>query len=237
MEDDLVTTQIVDIPSKSKSYLQKYFDLLECDSTADSETIKRAFHRLALQCHPDKLTSAEEEEKKIGAAKFNEIKKAYDILCKADVIAFDDGLSDLFGNMSNMFSKMRENMEKMNDALERILKQTQAIEETLDKILKDTSQLREKHFEKLGSPIKIIKVGDDSLPEDIVEIHVRTFTPDNRDIFRKMLVWMHEHHPDIEMRSDYDDIWDETGEYYYFQTEATQYDQICNNLLDHLCTK
>lgn len=52
-----------------------YYELLEVERTADDKTIKSAYRRLAMQCHPDRNPGCAESE-----AKFKAISEAYDCL-------------------------------------------------------------------------------------------------------------------------------------------------------------
>lgn len=52
-----------------------YYELLEVERTADDGTIKAAYRRLAMQCHPDRNPGCDESE-----AKFKAINEAYDCL-------------------------------------------------------------------------------------------------------------------------------------------------------------
>jgi molecular chaperone DnaJ len=52
-----------------------YYELLECERTADDKTIKTSFRRLAMQYHPDRNPGDSEAE-----ARFKSINEAYDCL-------------------------------------------------------------------------------------------------------------------------------------------------------------
>lgn len=49
-----------------------YYDILHVHRSADEATIKRAYRKLALKMHPDKVQGTEEEKKK-AAEKFAEV--------------------------------------------------------------------------------------------------------------------------------------------------------------------
>ncbi|CAE7304905.1 dnajc7 [Symbiodinium sp. CCMP2592] len=51
---------------------------LRCD--CDSSEVKKRFHKLALQCHPDKVHSTSEVLKKSAEARFKAIQEAYEVL-------------------------------------------------------------------------------------------------------------------------------------------------------------
>ncbi|CAH2350757.1 mitochondrial protein import protein MAS5 [[Candida] railenensis] len=57
------------------------YEILEVDSSATSVEIKRAYRKLALRYHPDKVT---EEERETAELKFKEISQAYEILIEED---------------------------------------------------------------------------------------------------------------------------------------------------------
>ncbi|MGE3770161.1 MAG: molecular chaperone DnaJ [Bdellovibrionales bacterium] len=52
-----------------------YYETLGCERGADADTLKKAFRKLAMQCHPDKNPGD-----KAAEAKFKEINEAYDVL-------------------------------------------------------------------------------------------------------------------------------------------------------------
>lgn len=78
-----------------------YYELLEVSRTATADEIKRAFRRLAFECHPDKHPDDPEAE-----ARFKELAKAYETLSDPDRRARYDrfgpddsiNISDPFGS-------------------------------------------------------------------------------------------------------------------------------------------
>jgi molecular chaperone DnaJ len=52
-----------------------YYELLEVERTADEKTLKSAYRRLAMECHPDRNPGCDKSE-----AKFKAISVAYDVL-------------------------------------------------------------------------------------------------------------------------------------------------------------
>src|SRR5690606_24802083 len=52
-----------------------YYELLQVDRSADEKTIKTAYRRLAMECHPDRNPGCKESE-----ARFKAINEAYDCL-------------------------------------------------------------------------------------------------------------------------------------------------------------
>jgi hypothetical protein len=59
---------------------ESYYDILEVSKSATSEEIKKAFHKLAGEYHPDKNSGATEKVKRLGEEKFKEINEAYAVL-------------------------------------------------------------------------------------------------------------------------------------------------------------
>jgi molecular chaperone DnaJ len=52
-----------------------YYELLQCERTADDATLKSAYRKLAMQCHPDKNGGCKDAE-----GKFKAISEAYEVL-------------------------------------------------------------------------------------------------------------------------------------------------------------
>lgn len=52
-----------------------YYELLECERTADSATLKSSYRKLAMKYHPDKTGGCKDSE-----AKFKAVSEAYDVL-------------------------------------------------------------------------------------------------------------------------------------------------------------
>ena len=52
-----------------------YYELLECERTADDATIKTSYRKLAMKYHPDKNAGCKDSE-----AKFKAVSQAYDVL-------------------------------------------------------------------------------------------------------------------------------------------------------------
>ena len=57
-----------------------HYRVLGLDSTASLETIKRAYHRLALQYHPDKATSDDGNMLAELSTKFQRVQHAWSVL-------------------------------------------------------------------------------------------------------------------------------------------------------------
>lgn len=63
-----------------KSNNPNYYQILEISWDASEEEIKKAYHRLALQWHPDKWVNKSENEKKLAEERMKEINQAYEVL-------------------------------------------------------------------------------------------------------------------------------------------------------------
>jgi curved DNA-binding protein CbpA len=61
-----------------------HYEALGIASDADASTIKRAYHKLALKCHPDKQVSKPLAEQKAAAEQFKRINEAYTTLSDSD---------------------------------------------------------------------------------------------------------------------------------------------------------
>jgi len=61
---------------------QDFYDTLGVNKTADGEELKRAFRKLAMQCHPDRNPGDKSAEQK-----FKDINEAYDVLKRTDEAA------------------------------------------------------------------------------------------------------------------------------------------------------
>jgi len=82
---NLTTADFVSISAmyKPKTDDRKWaLDILELQEGASEEEIKKAYRRMAMKYHPDKVSSLGEVERKNAEDKFKEVKKAYDTLKK-----------------------------------------------------------------------------------------------------------------------------------------------------------
>lgn len=64
------------------SQIEDAYKILEVESTASNEQIKKSYKRLAKLYHPDRLIHENEVVQKMGSDKFKIIVNAYDLLCK-----------------------------------------------------------------------------------------------------------------------------------------------------------
>ncbi len=58
----------------------KLYNILQVSFNSDSQTIKKAYHKLALEYHPDKINNGNEADRQEREQKFKEISEAYRIL-------------------------------------------------------------------------------------------------------------------------------------------------------------
>jgi DnaJ-class molecular chaperone len=111
---------------------KNYYQILGIQENASKDEIKKAYHKLALQYHPDKNNSEDAEEK------FKEISEAYDILYnQKHIISHDFNPFDIFSNAfnqnfnigqfnhSNIFSSFNVSMCSPN--VTSVMKTTQTI--------------------------------------------------------------------------------------------------------------
>jgi DnaJ like chaperone protein len=68
--------------TESKGRLEAY-KVLEIDSSATDDEVKKAYRKLALKHHPDKVATLGEDIKKAAEEKFQQINNAKDIIFKA----------------------------------------------------------------------------------------------------------------------------------------------------------
>ncbi len=54
------------------------YKILEIDPTASDEEVKKAYRRMAMKYHPDKVSHLGEDFKKVAQEKFRKVKEAYD---------------------------------------------------------------------------------------------------------------------------------------------------------------
>lgn len=69
--------------ASSGEKLSRAFEILGLEPSATAEEIKKAYRRLSMEYHPDRLSGISESLKKLAEAKFIEIKEAYDVALKS----------------------------------------------------------------------------------------------------------------------------------------------------------
>jgi DnaJ family protein C protein 7 len=84
-----------------KSQRKDLYKVLGVTKRATDHEIKKAYKKMAMQCHPDRLASASEEEKVAAAEKFKEVGEAFEVLSDPQKKqAWDQGqtLDEINGN-------------------------------------------------------------------------------------------------------------------------------------------
>jgi hypothetical protein len=81
-----------------QSKTKDYYKILGVPRSAGEGEVKRAYRRLALEWHPDKVG---EEEKEAASKKFQDIGEAYEVLSNPDTKARYDRGEDVFSNNPN----------------------------------------------------------------------------------------------------------------------------------------
>lgn len=76
-DSDYQSIRAMFVPSTDAAYL-----ILEVDPKADDETIKKAYRRMALRYHPDKVASLGEEAAHAAKEKFQKVQQAYEDIRK-----------------------------------------------------------------------------------------------------------------------------------------------------------
>ena len=80
---------------------KNYYEILGVDRNIDDKELKKVYRKLALQCHPDKMSGKTESEKKAAEEKFKEITEAYSVLSDADKRKMYDTYGTIDPNMVN----------------------------------------------------------------------------------------------------------------------------------------
>jgi DnaJ like chaperone protein len=62
--------------------IDKHYKILEISPTATNEEIKKAYRKMAMKYHPDKVRELGEDFQKAAHEKFLEVQKAYEQICK-----------------------------------------------------------------------------------------------------------------------------------------------------------
>lgn len=88
--------------------LEKYYKILEIDTSASKDDIKRAYRRLAMKWHPDKNQDNKEEAEK----RFKEISEAYDILSNPEKFRQNPQMHNV--NPHDIFNQIFRDMQGIN---------------------------------------------------------------------------------------------------------------------------
>jgi DnaJ-class molecular chaperone len=96
-----------------------YYEILKVSKDASQEDIKKAWKKLSMLYHPDRLP---EEQKQAGESKFKEITKAYEVLQDSEKrklydLHGEEGLNSNNFNNSNIFSQLFNQNNNNSQAL------------------------------------------------------------------------------------------------------------------------
>jgi len=88
--------------------LEKYYKILELNTSASKDDIKRAYRRLAMKWHPDKNQDNKQEAEK----RFKEISEAYDILSNPEKFRQNPQMHNV--NPHDIFNQIFRDMQGIN---------------------------------------------------------------------------------------------------------------------------
>ncbi len=88
--------------------LEKYYKILEIDTSASKDDIKRAYRRLAMKWHPDKNQDNKQEAEK----RFKQISEAYDVLSNPDKFRQNPQMHNV--NPHDIFNQIFRDMQGIN---------------------------------------------------------------------------------------------------------------------------
>lgn len=88
--------------------LEKYYKILELNTSASKDDIKRAYRRLAMKWHPDKNQDNKQEAEK----RFKDISEAYDILSNPEKFRQNPQMHNV--NPHDIFNQIFRDMQGIN---------------------------------------------------------------------------------------------------------------------------
>ncbi|MBE51074.1 MAG: molecular chaperone DjlA [Flavobacteriales bacterium] len=80
---DFESIQSMFLSNNSSNTLERYFKILELPSSASDKEIKRAYRKMAIKYHPDKIQGVSDDIKKLAEEKFLLVKQAYEEIMKS----------------------------------------------------------------------------------------------------------------------------------------------------------
>ena len=62
--------------------MRDYYDILGVNKSSSDDEIKKAYRKIAIKYHPDKLQGVSDDIKKLAQEKFLKVKEAYEEIMK-----------------------------------------------------------------------------------------------------------------------------------------------------------